>query len=89
MIFEMKDSSRVFKTVGLFEETESPSLDYDQSYVSIGMIGGEGIDVFRWEWNEFVEKVNLVDQEMKKSRQFYEERINQMSLFSEEEKKTL
>lgn len=75
MIIEMKDSMRLFNLVGLYEESNVPDVDYHQTFVSIGLIGGEGIDVYRFEWDEFVEKVNLADEEMKKSKQFYHKRI--------------
>jgi hypothetical protein len=75
MIIEMKDSMRLFNLVGLYEESIIPDVDYHQTFVSIGIIGGEGIDVYRSEWDEFVEKVNLADEEMEKSKQFYNERM--------------
>lgn len=53
----MKDSMRLFNLVGLYEESIVPDVDYHQTFVSIGIIGGEGIDVYRFEWDEFVERL--------------------------------
>lgn len=73
----MKDSMRLFNLVGLYEESIVPDVDYHETFVSIGLIGGEGIDVYRSEWDEFVDKVKLADEEMQKSKQFYHERMKQ------------
>lgn len=79
MIIEMKSSLKAFQLVGLSEESTIPDTDCHMTYVSIGIIGSEGIDVYRHEWDEFVEIIQQIDHEMQKSKQFYGERIKNTS----------
>lgn len=77
MIIEMKSSLKAFQLVGLYEDSTIPDTDCHMTYVSIGIIGSEGIDVYRHEWDEFVHIVQQIDKEMQKSKQLYEVRIKE------------
>jgi hypothetical protein len=84
MIIEMK-STMVFQSFGLDNVYKKPSFASEQAHMSIGYLGGNCIDVYLHQWDEFVEKVHEADKVMQEAKSFYELRINERDDRAEQE----